>query len=298
MFRVVIHVGPHTHHEEARRADLVETEGTGKMNALPKQTSMLIGTLVQIEISPLEGRRRLYAAISLYGFSDSVSIDHAFEAFFEDKPAYWTTADYHSQRAIGLMDALTHSADPNANHEWQQVEVKVALERAPRWILTPLVLARYQGFRGQTCKALTWRNYIDDPKTGKAFDLTLRKNAEMAWFPCEPETRKHLDGLDKTSTFICTTSEGKPWKNEQSMQGSVSDFLTGLKTEGLIREGCTLHGLRVTYAASIRRMDLDAGTVADALGDRSTRMGEHYTRHVEKEAGRMRAWTRKNGPSE
>jgi integrase len=201
-----------------------------------------------------------------------------------------------SNPAMGIEK--THSADPNANHEWQQAEVKIALERAPRWILTPLILARYQGFRGQTCKALTWRNYIDDPKTGKAFDLTLRKNAEMAWFPCEPETRKHLDGLDKTSTFICTTSEGKPWKNEQSMQGSVSDFLTGLKTEGLIREGCTLHGLRVTYAASIRRMDLDAGTVADALGDRSTRMGEHYTRHVEKEAGRMRAWTRKNGPSE
>jgi hypothetical protein len=81
------------------------------MNALPKQTSLLIGTLVQIEISPLEGRRRLYAAISLYGFSDAVSMDHALEAFFEDKPAYWTTADYHSQRAIGLMDDLNRGCE-------------------------------------------------------------------------------------------------------------------------------------------------------------------------------------------
>ncbi|MGB3417801.1 MAG: integrase [Mesorhizobium sp.] len=198
-----------------------------------------------------------------------------------------------SNPAIGVEK--THSADPNANHEWQASEVATALAQAPRWIKTPMVLARYQGFRGQTCRALTWRNYIDDPRTIKAFDLTLRKNNELAWFPCEPETIEHLAGLTKTSTFICTTSEDKPWKDEKSMQGAVSDFLSGLKDAGLIRQGCTLHGLRVTYAASIRRMDLDAGTVADALGDRSTRMGEHYTRHVEKEAGRMRAWKRKNG---
>lgn len=198
-----------------------------------------------------------------------------------------------SNPAIGVEKV--HSADPNANHEWMPTEVAAALEAAPRWIKTPLVLARYQGFRGQTCRALTWRTYIDDPRTVKAFAITVRKNKELAWFPCEPETIAHLEELTKTSTFICTTSEDKPWKNEQSMQGKVSDFLTELKRDGIIRQGCTLHGLRVTYAASIRRMDLDAGTVADALGDRSTRMGEHYTRHVEKEAGRMRAWKRKNG---
>lgn len=198
-----------------------------------------------------------------------------------------------SNPAIGIEKS--HSADPNANHEWQATEVATALARAPLWIKTPLVLARYQGFRGQTCRALSWGNYIDDPRTVKAFSLTLRKNNEAAWFPCEPETIAHLASMKKPSTYICTTSDNRPWKNEQSMQGAVSDFLTGLKEEGLIREGCTLHGLRVTYAAAIRRMGNDAGTVADALGDRSTRMGEHYTRHVEKEAGRMRAWTAKNG---
>lgn len=221
-------------------------------------------------------------------FADKL-VSHMSTMFREAVRKKWMTGN----PAIGVEK--THAADPNANHEWRGPEVDVALASAPRWIKTPLILARYQGFRGQTCHSLTWRNYTDDPKTVKAFDLTLRKNEEMAWFPCEPETREHLDALDKTSTRICTTSEGKPWKNEQSLQGAVSDFLTDLKDKGLIRAGCTLHGLRVTYAASIRRMDLDAGTVADALGDRSTRMGEHYTRHVEKEAGRMRAWKKKNG---
>lgn len=81
------------------------------MNALTKQTRLLADTLAQTEASPREGQRRLYAAIALYGFSDSVSVDHAFEAFFADKPAYWTTADYHSQRAIGLMDDLNRGCE-------------------------------------------------------------------------------------------------------------------------------------------------------------------------------------------
>ena len=78
------------------------------------------------------------------------------------------------------------------------------------------------------------------------------------------------------------------------MQSAVSDYLTTLKKDGLIREGCTLHGLRVTYAAAIRRQGFDTGIVADALGDRSRRMGEHYTRHVEKELGRMKIFNGQN----
>jgi len=41
------------------------------------------------------------------------------------------------------------------------------------------------------------------------------------------------------------------------------------KLEAIVAPGLTLHGLRVSFAA--------------ALGDRDTRMGAHYTRHVEQE---------------
>jgi hypothetical protein len=194
-----------------------------------------------------------------------------------------------TQNPAGGVEKL-HSADPNANHEWTQMEVQTAIWLAPDWILTPLILARYQGFRGQTCAALTWKNYVNDDESGKAFDLKLRKNNEDARFPCFFETRRHLDAIEKTSVRICVTSEGLPWKNEKSLQGAVSDYLSELKADGLIREGCTLHGLRVTYAAAIRRRGFDTGIVADALGDRSKQMGEHYTRHVEKEAGRLRVF--------
>lgn len=81
------------------------------MNALTKQTRLLADTLAQTETSPREGKRRLDAAAALYGFNDSVSREHALEAFFAGKPAYWTTATYHSQRAIGLLDALNRGCE-------------------------------------------------------------------------------------------------------------------------------------------------------------------------------------------
>lgn len=199
----------------------------------------------------------------------------------------------HHNPAAGVEPL--HKSDPNANHEWFPGEVAEAFSRVPRWLLTPMVLARYQGFRGQTCQSLLWNSLIPDARTGKAFSVVLRKNAEPAWFPCEPETIAHLDGLERTSTSICTTSEGRPWKHEKTMQGAASVFLTGLKREGVIRRGCTLHGLRVTYAAAMKRLGLGDGVVADALGDRSKRMGAHYTRHVEKEVSRLLAFERKNG---
>lgn len=199
----------------------------------------------------------------------------------------------HHNPAAGVE--RLHVADPNANHEWMPAEVGIACAAAPRWILTPIVLARHQGFRGQTCQALLWSAYVADPRSVRAFSIVLRKNAEPAWFPAEPETRAHLDALERTSTSICTTSEGVPWKNEKAMQGAVSRFLADLKAKGLIRKGCTLHGLRVTYASAMKRLGLDTGIVSDALGDRSHQMGRHYTRHVEKEASRMIAFTRKNG---
>lgn len=200
-------------------------------------------------------------------------------------------ADHNPASGLGKL----HKADPEANHEWRAAEYAAAIQRAPQHLLAPLIIARHQGFRGQTCQALMWSNYVADPRCGRAFALRLRKNDEPSWFPAEPETRAHLDGITRTSTFICTREDGTPWEDEKQMQSALSHYLGTLKAAGLIRKRCTVHGLRVTYAAAIRRMGLDTGVVADALGDRSKQMGEHYTRHVEKEVSRMRAFRQKNG---
>jgi integrase len=183
-----------------------------------------------------------------------------------------------------------NKADPNANREWSAQEWQAVIERAPLVLKTPLMLARYAGFRGQTIAALQWRQYQVDPRFGKCFRLVAKKNNEQTWIPAMPELQSFMDGLDRTSLNIATRADGTPWQDEKQMQTAVSHWLKALEREGVVGAGVTLHGLRVTYAADLRRGGANASDVSAALGDRSERMGEHYTRHVENESKVIRAF--------
>jgi len=183
-----------------------------------------------------------------------------------------------------------HKANPNSNREWLADEVSVALAEAPVHLKTILYLARYAGFRGQTIAALKWREYQDDSSYGKCFRVVTRKNGEVLWVPAAAELQEHLASVDKTALLITTRADGRPWAGEVQMQTDVSHYLRALEKDGKIGAGTTLHGLRVTYAADLRRSGADAGEVAAALGDKSERMGTHYTRHVENEAKVIRAF--------
>lgn len=183
-----------------------------------------------------------------------------------------------------------HKANPNSNREWLACEVSVALAEAPAHLKTILYLARYAGFRGQTIAALKWREYQDDSSYGKCFRVVTRKNGEVLWVPAAAELQEHLASVDKTALLITTRADGRPWAGEVQMQTDVSHYLRALEKDGKIGAGTTLHGLRVTYAADLRRAGADAGEVAAALGDKSERMGTHYTRHVENEAKVIRAF--------
>lgn len=190
--------------------------------------------------------------------------------------------------AKGLDKA--HKPSKQANREWMADEVKAAITAAPDHIKRILFLARYAGFRGQTIATLTWREYQDDPSYGKCFRTVTRKNGEILWVPAAIELQEYLKGCARTALTIATKANGSPWDNEVQMQTEVSHFLRKLEKEGTIGAKTTLHGLRVTYAADLRRSGADAGQVAAALGDKSERMGTHYTRHVENEAKVIQAF--------
>lgn len=198
--------------------------------------------------------------------------------------------------AKGLDKA--HKADRNANREWTEQEVRAALDAAPDHIGTVLRLARYAGFRGQTIHKLTWREYQADPSFGMCFRTVGRKNGEIIWVPAAKELQTWLGTLERKSLRIVTRADGTLWPTEVHMQTDVSHFLRGLESSGKIGAGTTLHGLRVTYAAELRRSGADTGQVAAALGDKSERMGAHYTRHVENEAKVTQAFNRKRTSQE
>jgi len=180
-------------------------------------------------------------------------------------------------------------SDPNANREWRPGEWEIVFPRAPLKFKIAMMIARYVGYRSQSIVRVQWSNYQPDADYGKCFRATHKKNTEQHWVPAVPEIQKFLDGLTRTSTFIATRHNGAPWRNEEQLQKQFSNFISALKKKGLVEPGLTLHGLRVSYAAGIKRKaakrkgTVDNAAVAAALGDRDERMGAHYTRHIDNE---------------
>lgn len=194
-----------------------------------------------------------------------------------------------SNPALGMDKA--HQADRNANREWRASEWAAVLESAPTYLLTPMMIARHAGYRGQTIVKLKWNDYAPHAQYGwKCFHVITRKNKEQVMVPASEELQAHLASLTKSALEICTRQDGTPWESEKQMQTAVSHFLRDLEADGKIGSGTTLHGLRTTYAADLSRSGASTAEVAAALGDKSERMGAHYTRHVENEAKVIRAF--------
>jgi hypothetical protein len=187
-----------------------------------------------------------------------------------------------------------HKADPNANREWFAHEWTFARENAPMEVLIPLMLARYAGLAGQTMVGLKERQFIDDGPTGKAVVYTRRKNNKTTQLPVLPELIAFLAErkVQAADGLIAIRNDGSAWVNEQTMQTRVSHWLRDQERKGLIGAGTTLHGLRVTYAAWWKRNGASDDEVTELIGDKSPRMGKHYTRHVESQVSIVRAFER------
>jgi integrase len=176
--------------------------------------------------------------------------------------------------------------DPNANREWRPEEWATVVERAPAHLLTAYMIARHLGYRSQSTVAVTWTNYQADERFGMCFRMDHRKNGEKHWLPASPVLQTFLAGIKVRTKDgpIALRYNGQPWANAEQLQKQSSNFLTGLARKGLVGAGLTEHGLRVTFAAEIKRITgANDDQVAAALGDRDARMGAHYTRHVEQE---------------
>ncbi len=189
-----------------------------------------------------------------------------------------------------------HTADPNANREWFAPEWAFVRDNAPMEVLIPCMVARFVGLAGQTIVGLNEKQIQDDPEgpTGRAVQYTRRKNKKVTRLPVMPEMQTFLAGRKVRSAdgLIAIRDDGSAWPSEKEMQTRVSHWLRDREREGLIGAGTTLHGLRVSYAAWWKRMGASDSEVAGLIGDKSARMGTHYTRHVEDEAKIIRAFTR------
>lgn len=189
-----------------------------------------------------------------------------------------------SNPAKGIERA--RKADPNANREWLPVEWATVMACAPAHLKTVYMIARHIGYRSQSIVAVTWKNYQPDPRFRMCFRMAHRKNGERHWLPASPLLQDYLASLKVRTKDgkIALRFNGQPWESEAQLQKQSSNFLAKLTKKGLVEPGLTLHGLRVSFAAEIKRVTgASDAQIARALGDRDDRMGGHYTRHVEQE---------------
>lgn len=190
----------------------------------------------------------------------------------------------------------TYKSDPNSNREWRPEEWLVVIERAPLALQIAYMLARHVGYRSQSIVAVTWKNYQTDPQFGMCFRMKHKKNKYEHWFPASPELQTFLGDLKVRTKDgpIALRRSGQPWEDEEQLQKRSSNFLRGLSAKGLVGAGLTEHGLRVTFAADIKRVTgANDDQVAAALGDRDARMGAHYTRHVDQENKIIFLWAQR-----
>lgn len=120
-------------------------------------------------------------------------------------------------------------------------------------------------------------------RSSRSMIPTQTANGEQHFEVVGDALAEYLVGAEHESGFLCINSLGRPWKIENSLQRSSSDYLTGFARKGIIEPGLTLHGLRVSFVSSIKRAGGDDRMVADPTGEQSISMGVRYTRHVVKE---------------
>lgn len=196
-------------------------------------------------------------------------------------------------QCLGMDKA--HEADPNANREWFAPEWQFARENAPLEIKIALMLARYAGLRGQAIVVANRKHFEDHPLTGKCVRFVAGKNKKSVFLPVMQELQDFMAELKviRSDGLIAVRDDGTPWEGEVEMQTRVSHWLRDRERDGLIGAGTTLHGLRVSYAAWWKRTGgANNAEIADLLGDKSERMGAHYTRHVNSESNVTRAFSR------
>jgi integrase len=196
-----------------------------------------------------------------------------------------------SNPALGVE--RIHKTDHNANREWRPEEWETVKRLAPQSLLTTYMIARYAGYRSQSTIRVSWPDYQDDPTFGKCFRFRHRKNDEIHWLPVVEELQAYLASLKVRTKDgpIALRHNGQPWASAKQLQKQSSNFLKGLERKGLVGSGLTEHGLRATFAAARKREEgANDSQVAAALGDRDTRMGAHYSRHVENETKVIQAF--------
>jgi integrase len=166
---------------------------------------------------------------------------------------------------------------PQANRPWEMSEVWAVLDEAPLGLKVPLALALLVGLREGDAIRITWKHF-----DGSRIAVATSKSGKPIWWPCPKPLIATLNNAprSKQHSEIALNSRSQPWTNA-GLRASWRKFRMGLEKEGKIQPGLTIHGARHTVATILRGEGIHVRAIADALGQKTTKMAEHYSKHAD-----------------
>lgn len=163
---------------------------------------------------------------------------------------------------------------PVVNRPWRREELDVVLDAAPAWLRVPIAIAAYTGLRESDVLRATWACY-----DGSAFEARSLKTNTPMWVPTHTRLRALLDAAPRLDERIVLGARGRPI-GQSTLTTSFFGLLKRLREEGRVGSGLSFHGLRHTLGTALAEAGCDPPTIAAVLGQASTGMAEHYSRHA------------------
>ena len=187
----------------------------------------------------------------------------------------------------------------DANRPWTSEERDAVLAEAPAHLKVPIALAMFVGLREADALKIGRERY-----DGRNISTTTSKAGTFIWWRCPTALKAILDEAllaapSTKYTTISLTSRGEVWTGS-GFRASWRTFRQRLENEGKVGMGLTIHGLRHTVATTLREEGFEPRMIADALGQKTVAMAEHYSKKADlkkKMEGVADAIDRRLGPA-
>lgn len=167
---------------------------------------------------------------------------------------------------------------PEANRPWTDGERNSVLAEGSGPLLVPIALMMFCGLDPGDVVKLP-KSAIKDGH----IDTKRGKTQQPVWLPLPEAVKAVLAKSKHDAITVCADTKGQPM-TYWGLNSAWRRLRTKLLADNLVEKGLTLKGLRHTVAGQLADLGYDGRTIADMLGQKTTQMGEFYSRRADKRA--------------
>jgi len=173
--------------------------------------------------------------------------------------------------ALGLKGIRRKKGTPKQNRRWTDAERHAVLDAAPPHMLPAIGLMMFTGLGPRDALTLPRDAY----RNGVVETARSKTGVPVRWPAIEPLRVILAEAPRHGAATLCANSDGRTW-TDSGFRASWRTLRVRLEAAGKVGAGLTLYGLRHTVAAILREAGVDLRTIADALGQKTEAMAQHY----------------------